>query len=108
LKRLLDHDPLTGVTRYFHYDSATKTCAIESVQDVTAILDQNKAMATHDDKGWSKTREFRRVASIPNIIQEQWIKTYGVDPLAKGNDGLLRRLLNSSEWAYLRTAPGRL
>ena len=78
-----------------------------ATQDVTALLDQNKAMATHND-GYSPTRELRRVASIPAIIASEWLTKHGVDMNNPDHWDGVKRLLNSNEYLYLRTAVGRL
>lgn len=106
--RFFDHDPLTGVTTYFAHDAENKRNVFRYEQDVSAILDRNKALATEGDAGWSKSREWRRAAEIPNVVQMNWIAQYGVDPLAKGNEKLLKRLLNDPDNRHLRTAPGRV
>lgn len=81
--------------------------ALRRWQDVTPALEANKRLACAGD-GYSPSRDLRRIASIPTIVQLAWIDRYGVDPLAKGNEGLLRRLLNDPEWRHLRTSPGRV
>jgi len=106
--RLFNYDPLTKTTTWFAHDPVKKKNFFKTEQDVEDILEHNKNLANHDDKGWTKTKEWRRVAEIPNVVQEMWIQQYGADPMAKGNEKLLRRLLNDPENRYLRTAPGRL
>lgn len=79
----------------------------EAVADVAPVLEQNKAMAAHND-GYSPSRELRRVASIPYAIGYKWLNEEGwwfMDPAAKDK---LAQKLNSSEYAYLRTAEGRV
>jgi hypothetical protein len=80
---------------------------IRSSQDAEPFLDTAKAMFTHND-GYSPSRELRRAAIIPPIVEVLWINQYGVNPLLPQHHDLLCRLLNSSEWSYLRTAPGEL
>lgn len=87
----------------FHGDGGI---ALERRCDVTQAIEENKRARSAGD-GYSPSRELRRVASIPVAVQFEWIRRYGADPLAKGNEKLLRRLLNDPEWAYLRTSPGR-
>jgi len=88
----------------FHGDGSL---ALRWSQDVEPVLVRNGRLRDRDD-GYSRSRELRRVASIPAVVQLAWIRRYGADPLAKGNEALLRRLLNDPEWRYLRTAPGRV
>jgi hypothetical protein len=80
---------------------------ILSSQDVESMLDTAKAMANHND-GYSPSRELRRVAVIPPVIQLKWMNEYGVDPLHPDHNDLLCRLLNDPDYAFLRTAPGQL
>lgn len=72
-------------------------------QDVGAILDQNRAMANHND-GYTASREMRRVASIPDAVAVKW-REEGWYPHDKVE---LAKRLNSSDWAWLRTADGNL
>lgn len=74
--------------------------------DVQPVIDANKHDQVHNPTGYSPSRELQHVARIPITIQMQWIERYGADPLAKGNEGLLRRILNDPDWRYLRTGGG--
>jgi hypothetical protein len=82
-----------------------------ATQDVAPILEQNKAMATHND-GYSPSRDLRRVASIPYVVMHKWLNEEGWWAMDASKDpDVARKLaakLNSSEYAYLRTAEGRL
>jgi hypothetical protein len=106
--RLLDFDAQTGVAEYHHYDSLIDRTIIETVQDVTPILECNKALLNSDDRGWSLSRELRRAAAIPDIIVLKWRNDYGIDVFNRDHWPAVKRLLNDPEWRYLRTAPGRL
>lgn len=80
-------------------------------QDTEAMLDRNKAMATHND-GYTQDRTMRRAASIPMIVALKWLNEEGwwFMDAAKDPDVAkkLKAKLNSSDWRYLRTAPGVL
>lgn len=105
MKRLLDHDPLTGVTEIFHYDELTKDVHIETRQDCAPILDLNRALQNDDDytKNGIKN-EMWNYAFIPIVVQLKWLMQYGPenDPMRKGNGKLLFSLLNSREWRHLK------
>jgi hypothetical protein len=75
--------------------------------DVEPLLEANKALATSGD-GYSPSRELRRAASIPMAIIEKWKNELGVDVFNPDHRPAVRRLLNSNEYRFLRTAPGRL
>lgn len=98
----LPADEPGGVARYSRPDGQGGL-DILAVQDVAPIIDANKAMRLAND-GYTESRDYRRVASIPPIIEEQWMKE-GWYPHDKVE---LARRLNSSDWAHLRTADGRL
>mgnify|MGYP000194436285 FL=1 len=79
------------------------------------IIEHNKKLYTHND-GYSKSRELKRVASIPTIVLEIWTKEFTKDP-NNGNwfglpkedqQKILKQKLNSSEFQYFRTAPGKI
>lgn len=79
--------------------------AIHSHQEADPVLDRNKAMATHND-GYTPSREMRRVASIPLALIYKWRAEEGWDAFDPEHADKLKAKLNSSEFAYLRTAPG--
>lgn len=79
----------------------------QATQDATPILEANKAMATAND-GYSPSRELRRVASVPYIVGLKWLNEEGwwfLDPACADK---LAAKLNSSDYAYLRTADGQV
>jgi hypothetical protein len=80
---------------------------VHRTSDVEANLEINKSLYTLND-GYSPSRELRRAASIPMSIVEKWKNELGVDVFDPNHREAVRRLLNSSEYMYLRTAPGRL
>lgn len=96
-----------GVTHWMRTNpDGTHTFAAS--QDVEAVLDANKAARNHND-GYTKDRGMRRVASIPVVVQLMWLNE---DPPldiynAEHADRLAKRL-NDPDWAYLRTADGRV
>ena len=96
----------SGVTREWH-DHEDGTITVVERQDVETILDRNKAMATHND-GYTPSREMRRCASIPNVLINKWLVEEGWNAFDPACADKLKAKLNSSEYLYLRTAPGRL
>jgi len=71
-KRLFDHDPVLGITKYWHYDAATDTARIESVQDVNPYLDANKAERNAHNGRFNDG--MHKIASIPMTLYWQWKK----------------------------------
>jgi hypothetical protein len=107
--RLLDVDPWTGVREYGDYDASTDSLTIHRVQDVEAILDRNKALQTAGH--WKNNAaldeekmDMRLAACIPNIVQERWLREHGVNIWEKDHWPAVKRLLNSSDWKWLKAA----
>ena|ERR1035437_1288918 len=99
--RLLDHDAETGLTEYFHYDPDTEGFVIETVQDVTAIIEANKFLY-NEDTG-SRQGDLTRVASIPLSIY--WgLKQKGIIDDQKR----FAAWLNDSDNRFFRTRGGRV
>ena len=95
-----------GVRHFWRDEGDHKVIA--SVQNATPVLDLNQAMATHND-GYSPDRSLRRVASIPAIVRLKWLNEEGWDCFQTHDPDVARKLkakLNSTEYLYLRTAPG--
>lgn len=95
-----------GVQHFLRYDGDGKYSCV-SVADCEPILDRNKAMATHND-GYSPSRELRRAASIPLILVHKWLLEEGWNAFDPACADKLKAKLNSADYQYLRTAPGRL
>lgn len=74
-------------------------------QDVEPYLEANKRRrnAFQAKRGVS----MRLVADIPNVVVEQWLKL-GVNVFDKNDNKKVQQLLNSNEYAYLRTSPGKI
>lgn len=103
---LFEHNPLTGMTTLFDYDEMTDTAIFKTMQEVSPILDLNHAHETDSSQGWrGKENNFWKVASIPAIVQEEWMTKYGVDVFNEDHLEAAKRLLNSNEYRRLKTAP---
>jgi len=50
----------------------------------------------------------RRAASIPNLLIHKWLVEEGWNAMDPACAKKLKQKLNSTEYLYLRTAPGRL
>jgi hypothetical protein len=109
-KRFVEQDGLVKTT--YHSDDMNRQVVIERNVDYKPIIEHNKKMYNHND-GYSKSRDLKRVASIPTLVLELWTKEYN----GTGNwfalpkdvqTKILKKKLNSSEFQYFRTAPGKL
>ena len=99
MKKLLDHDELTGLTQVFHGSADGETFTIETLQDITPLIDQNKAS---QNERLNKSSEMWHAASIPSVVQVEWMTIVGVDLHNKNHWPGVKRLLNSSDYAHLR------
>ena len=95
-----------GWAETLHFDDADNTFSIKRAQDVEPFLDANKR-AQADGDGYSPSREFRKIASIPPVVLEIWKKQWGVDPTQAQHHDLLKRLLNDPDNRFLRVSEGR-
>jgi hypothetical protein len=99
---------VVGEASHWWRDNGDGTSSVISVQDVAPALERNRAMANHND-GWSRSRELRRAAFIPNVIRQKWLDEEGWDAYRPDLYGeQLRRKLNDADWRYLRTAEWRM
>jgi hypothetical protein len=100
-----------GGTAHYWRDTDDGGAEIKTVTDVAPILEHNKALQNAND-GWSPSKEMRRAFSIPLALIEKWRVEEGVNAFDSAFDpdvaAWVARKLNSSEYAHLRTAPGRL
>ena len=93
--------------RHYWREKAGDDYEVVSFQDCAPVLEANKSAATFND-GYSPSRELRRAASIPLIVILKWLNEEGWFALDPACAGKLKEKLNSSDYRYLRTAPGRL
>lgn len=106
MEKLAQNENFDGVETRLHDGEARDSVVVEHIQDVGPILARNKALCQHDN-GYGKSREWKRVASIPLIVVEQWMLE-GVSIFDPNCRSEVRRRLNSSDWQFLRTAEGEL
>lgn len=103
-RELLSHDAGTGVSTFIDMNEDGQVLITNS-QDVEAILDSNKAKANMGRDYYAKDPDMWKVASIPIVVQYEWATKYGItDVTAEEHWPKVRKLLNSSDWRYLKTA----
>lgn len=73
-------------------------------QDVSKYLDRNKR--ERNDFVARRGALRRKVAEIPLIVVEKWMKM-GVNIFNPDHNKKVQQLLNSNEYQYLRTSPGK-
>jgi hypothetical protein len=100
-------DQHSGWDEYLVQDAADESrYTIEMEADVEPVVERNKRLYDLDDRGYTPSRSMQHVASFPPIVIEIFKQRYGADPLKKGNEALLNRLLNDPDLRFFRTAPG--
>jgi len=94
------------------YHQEKDKVVIERNIDYKPIVEHNKKLYSQNN-GYSKSKDLKRVASIPTLVLEIWSKEYNGSSnwFALPSDvqkKILKKKLNSSEFQFFRTAPGRL
>lgn len=97
-----------GIQTSIRYDAARDDFLIRREADVEPIIQLNKQLYNDGTGGYGPTREWRRAATIPNIILEKWLKEDGIRYWDPEDTPKLMAKLDDPEWRHLRTAPGRL
>ena len=92
----------------YDYDETEDRLTLKHEQDVSDILEQNKAAANAKSSS-DKWGEFERVASIPATVVMEWMNE-GINVMAPTAEDQrrIKQKLNSNEYAFLRTRGGRL
>ena len=97
-------------TTYMKDDMEGKIAVKEEV-NIDPHLQHNKRLLNLND-GYSKSRDLKRVASIPTLALSVWANEYNGSnnwfSLPKEvQTKILKEKLNSSDYRYFRTAPGK-
>ena len=103
-KRVLDYDPATGITQWFHYDEATGDMGLETEQDVTSVIESTKGAFNPVDERASWKGDVHKVASIPMTIYHELAK---ISNNFK-DQRVIRKWLNDKDNRVFRTRPGKL
>ena len=96
----------------FSLDEMEQKIVINEEVNIDSHLKHNKILLNQDD-GYSKSRDLKRVASIPTLALSVWAKEYNGDgnwfALPKEvQSKILKTKLNSNEFKYFRTAEGKI
>ena len=95
-----------GIKANIQHDKNTDSVTISHSQDVSGILEQNRIARQQDTR---RGADMQRVASIPAVVVMEWMKE-GINVMAPNREDLkrMKKKLNSTDYAYLRTGGGRL
>lgn len=100
MRKVLSHDPASGITRFFHYSAADDEFVIQTKQDTSNIIEANKFAMNNTPKRWN---DMDRIASIPVSIYFD-LKKKGIvdDPKA------FKKWLSDPDNRFFRTKEGNL
>lgn len=100
MRKVLSHDPASGITRFYHWDESTDEFVIQTTQETEHIVEANKFALNNAPKRWS---DMDRIASIPVSIYFD-LKKKGIvdDPKA------FKRWLSDPDNRFFRTKEGNL
>lgn len=93
---------MSEITTKFQRDNG-RIVVVRS-QDVGAYLEQNRRERNDFQK--RRNEKMRKVAEIPLIVAEAWMRE-GINIFDNNDNKKIQQKLNSNEYAYLRTSPGR-
>lgn len=104
-----EYDPHTGITEEFWYDVVTNKMTIRRLQDVEGTLANNKEeFNNHGNISYSDSTDgAHRVAHIPFVILEKWLREDGFDWFSS-TDKERRAKLNNPDNKKLLVRPGKL
>jgi len=97
-----------GISTKIGIDEAEDKIVISRFSDVEPIIQHNKILMNDGTNGYGPTREWRRVASIPNVILEKWLLEEGIRYWDSEDTHKIAAKLDDPEWKFLRTAPGKV
>ncbi len=99
--RLMEAAAYGPVTTH-HYDDSTGTTTLATLQDLEPIFNANRDDRNSGHDGYTPSRDFRRVASIPNSIVMEW-HSKGINMLRNEDWGKVVAMLDDPDYAHLRT-----
>ena len=104
MSRLLDVNG--DIIQKHHFDHSTGNSYVETQQDVTPYLDQNRKELNADSGSWKG--DMHKIASVPMVVIEQWAVELGANPLASENRAWFMAKIRSTDYSKLRTKGGRI
>lgn len=100
---LLDHNTMLGTKRFIaaneHEEDAVLVKTEFDDNQTRLLIDQNKAEA-NDATG--SMGDMAKVASIPTQVMYEWLEKFGIWALNPQHADGVKRLLNSSDYRYLK------
>lgn len=102
MKRLLRHDPLSGMKVWHQFDENEQKNVITYEGDAGGVLDQCKEDNNHADR--SMKEPLVHVARVPPSVQMKWFVEHGVEMWNPEHRGAVNRLLDGP-YKHLKRLP---
>lgn len=103
---LVDYDADSGLETWV--EVADGKLSVRTQQDVSPVLERNKALQNDDDyKRQGIKQGFFHAATIPMEVVHKWMAE-GINIFDKNATAAVKRKLNDPEYAHLRTGLGRV
>jgi hypothetical protein len=102
-KKLFDVNAQQGITRTWHYNTDNDEVTIQTQQDVTDVIEANKAIYNAVDEKANWTGEWHLVASIPEALYYKMKAEGKID-----DQEYMKKWLNDSDNQFFRTRPGKV
>lgn len=98
-EELIDDGSFNGVRKWLSSNEDGDVQVRYEGHDVQPILDHNKAM---QNESHDKRSEMWHAAKIPASVMYEWLVKYGVNAWNPAHMDAVKKLLNSSDYRYLR------
>lgn len=102
-KRLFDVNEQQAIQRIWHYNHETDEITIQTQQDVTDVIEANKAVYNAVDEKANWKGEWHLVASIPESLYYKMKAEGKID-----DQEYMKKWLNDPDNQFFRTRPGKV
>lgn len=96
---LLEDGSFNGVAKYIRSVGEDEVEIKHEFHNVSNFIDRNKDMQNDD---FDRRSDFWHAASIPVTVIYEWIHKYGVNAYNPDHVDGVKKLLNSSDYRYLK------
>lgn len=101
---MVDDGSFNGLRKWMRVleeDEGTAQVAYQQI-NLQQTLDANRRA---DAEGFDRRSEMWHAATIPPIVEIEWLTKYGIRMHDPNHAAGVKRLLNSSEYSHLKRAP---
>lgn len=86
---------------FFFEGKNSERMTIRRTEDVEGVIEDATNYRNSASNGFSQSRNWRKIGSLPLIIVQKWLTEKGIDLMAPGNEKYVRQALN--EMSKFRT-----